>query len=193
MLSRPTTHAGIPPPVLTRIGVCVSQGTRPLPEPAEASEFDAEPSPCRRVAQLRRDDHVVIAGAGPAGLTAAYLLAKDGVRVTVLEADDVVGGIARTVEYRGYRFDIGGHRFFTKIAPVEALWRELLADEFIKVPRLSRIHYQGRYFDYPLKATNALRGLGLWNTLLVLASYIRAHLWPSKVEDTFEQWVTNRF
>ncbi len=168
-------------------------GTRPLPEPAETSDFDAERSPCRTVDQLRADDHVVIAGAGPAGLTAAYLLAKDGVRVTVLEADDVVGGIARTVEYRGYRFDIGGHRFFTKIAPIEALWRELLGDEFIKVPRLSRIHYKGRYFDYPLKATNALRGLGLLNTILVLASYVRAHLWPSKVEETLEQWVSNRF
>ena len=168
-------------------------GTRPLPEPAEASELDVERSTCRRVDQLRPDEHVVIAGAGPAGLTAAYLLAKGGTRVTVLEADDVVGGIARTVEYRGYRFDIGGHRFFTKIAAVEALWRELLGDEFIRVPRLSRIHYRGRYFDYPLKAANALRGLGLVDTLLVLASYVRAQLWPSKVEDTFEQWVSNRF
>src|SRR5688500_7126444 len=150
-------------------------------------------SPKRDVDRLHSGHHVVVIGGGPAGLTAAYLLAKEGVRVTVLEADDVVGGIARTVEYRGYRFDIGGHRFFTKIAPVEALWRELLADELIKLPRLSRIHYQGRYFDYPLKATNALRGLGVLNTLLVLASYARAHLWPSKVEETFEQWVTNRF
>jgi protoporphyrinogen oxidase len=190
MLS-PQRHAH--PPAATRSGDCVRLGTRPLPEPAETSESDAERSPCRKVDQLRPGDHVVIAGAGPAGLTAAYLLAKDGVRVTVLEADGVVGGIARTVEYRGYRFDIGGHRFFTKIAPVEALWRELLGDEFIKVPRLSRIHYEGRYFDYPLKATNALRGLGLLNTLLVLASYLRAHLWPSKPEDTFEQWVSNRF
>jgi protoporphyrinogen oxidase len=142
---------------------------------------------------LRPGDHVVIVGAGPAGLTAAYLLAKEGTRVTALEADDVVGGLARTVEYRGYRFDIGGHRFFTKIPPVEALWRELLGDELIKVPRLSRIHYRGRYFDYPLKAANALRGLGLVDTVLVLLSYIRARLWPSKVEENFEQWVSNRF
>ena len=168
-------------------------GMRPLPEAAEASEFDVERSAGRRVDQLRPGDHVVIAGAGPAGLTAAYLLAKGGTRVTVLEADDVVGGIARTVEYRGYRFDIGGHRFFTKVAPVEALWRELLGDDFIKVPRLSRIHYRGRYFDYPLKAVNALRGLGLIDTVLVLTSYLRAHLWPSKVEETFEQWMCNRF
>ncbi|MGQ0713959.1 MAG: NAD(P)/FAD-dependent oxidoreductase [Gemmatimonadaceae bacterium] len=171
----------------------MTQGIRPLPESAEASEFDAERFVGRRVDQLRSGDHVVIAGAGPAGLTAAYLLAKEGTRVTVLEADDVVGGLARTVEHQGYRFDIGGHRFFTKIAPVQALWRELLGDELIKVPRLSRIHYRGRYFDYPLKAFNALRGLGLINTLLVLASYARAHLWPSKVEENFEQWVCNRF
>jgi protoporphyrinogen oxidase len=110
----------------------------------------------RLVAPVHADDPVVIIGAGPAGLTAAYLLSKEGVPVTVLESDGLVGGIARTVEYQGYRFDIGGHRFFTKIAPVEALWHELLGSEFIRVPRLSRIHYNGRFFDYPLKAGNAL-------------------------------------
>ncbi|MGH7476611.1 MAG: NAD(P)/FAD-dependent oxidoreductase [Longimicrobiales bacterium] len=150
-------------------------------------------SPTHRAAPLRPGDHVVVIGAGPGGLTAAYLLAKDGVRVTVLEADDVVGGISRTVQYRGYRFDIGGHRFFTKIKPVEDLWQELLADQFISVPRLSRIHYQGKFFDYPLKAKNALRGLGLWNAIRMVVSYLWAHLRPSPVEDNLEQWVTNRF
>jgi protoporphyrinogen oxidase len=170
----------------------VRDGSRPLTVSGQASVSGVAVS-SRRVDELRPGDHVVVVGAGPAGLTAAYLLAKDGARVTVLEADDVVGGIARTVEYRGYRFDIGGHRFFTKIPPVEALWRELLGDELIKVSRLSRIHYRGRYFDYPLKAANALRGLGLINTFLVLASYARARLWPSDVEENFEQWVSNRF
>lgn len=150
------------------------------------------PAP-RATAPLLPGDRVVVIGAGPAGLTAAYLLAKQGVSVTVLEGDDIVGGISRTAQYNGYRFDIGGHRFFTKIAPVEALWHEILGSEFISVPRLSRIHYQGRYFDYPLKAGNALGGLGLWNTFRIGFSYLRAQLRPSPVEENFEQWVTNRF
>ncbi len=147
----------------------------------------------RAVDRLQDGDHVVIIGAGPAGLTAAYLLAKDGVRVTVLEGDSEVGGISRTARYKGYRFDIGGHRFFTKITPVEELWHEILGPEFIQVPRLSRIHYGGKYFDYPLKAKNALLGLGLWNSFLCVASYLRWHYKPYPVEDNLEQWVTNRF
>ena len=126
----------------------------------------------RVVAPLLPGQHVVVIGAGPAGLTAAYLLSKAGVRTTVLEADDAVGGISRTAQYKGFRFDIGGHRFFTKIEPVQALWEELLGDEFIYVPRLSRIHYNGRFFDYPLKPANALRGLGPINALRIVLSYV---------------------
>jgi protoporphyrinogen oxidase len=149
--------------------------------------------PVRGVDRLKPGDRIVVIGAGPAGLTAAHLLSKQGYRVTVLEADDIVGGISRTAQYKGYRFDIGGHRFFTKIAPVQALWEELLASEFISVPRMSRIHYGGRYFDYPLKAVNALRGLGLVNAVRIMWSYVQARLYPNPVEENFEQWVTNRF
>jgi protoporphyrinogen oxidase len=152
-----------------------------------------EPPGVRDVDPLRPGDHVVIVGGGPGGLTAAYILAKKGVRVTVLEGTDTVGGISQTAQYNGYRFDIGGHRFFTKIKPVDDLWHEILGDQFISVPRLSRIHYEGRFFDYPLKAFNALGGLGIWKAITIVLSYVRAHLRPSPVEDNLEQWVTNRF
>jgi protoporphyrinogen oxidase len=163
-----------------------------MASPARVSNGGAV-APARHVDRLERGDRVVVIGAGPAGLTAAYLLSKLGYQVTVLEADEVVGGISRTAEYKGYRFDIGGHRFFTKIEPVQALWEELLGSEFISVPRLSRIHYEGKYFDYPLKAGNALSGLGVWNAVRILWSYLDAQLNPTVEEENFEQWVSNRF
>jgi protoporphyrinogen oxidase len=151
------------------------------------------PAPLRKVAPLRPGERVIVIGGGPAGLTAAYLLAKEGVSVTVLEGTDMLGGISRTSQYKGYRFDIGGHRFFTKYEPVEKLWHEILGPEFIQVPRQSRIHYRGKYFDYPLKAGNALSGLGIWQAVMIVQSYLRAKLWPDPVEENFEQWVSNRF
>ena len=148
----------------------------------------------RTVTQITPGDRVVVIGAGPAGLTAAYQLAKQTrTRITVLEADDIVGGISRTAQYKGFRFDIGGHRFFTKIQPVEDLWHEILGPEFISVPRLSRIHYNGKFFDYPLKAGNALSGLGIINAIRIVLSYVKWHYQPYPVEENFEQWVTNRF
>jgi protoporphyrinogen oxidase len=136
----------------------------------------------------------VIIGAGPAGLTAAFELLRHGVPSVVLEADpERVGGISRTAQYKGYRFDIGGHRFFSKNPQVEQLWTEWLGDEMIKVPRLSRILYRGRFFDYPLKASNAFRNLGLIETAHCVLSWVFAQIRPRRPERSFEDWVVNRF
>jgi len=136
---------------------------------------------------------VVIIGAGPAGLTAAYHLVKRNVQPIVIEKSNKVGGMARTEDYKGYRFDIGGHRFFTHLEQVEKLWQEVLGEEFIKVARLSRIYYQGRYFNYPLNIFNTLSNLGIVESALILLSYLRAKGRPSSEEKTFEDWVINRF
>lgn len=135
----------------------------------------------------------VIIGGGPAGLTAAYQLVKLGHKPIVLEKDAVLGGIARTEEYKGYRFDMGGHRFFTKVKEVDEMWHEVLKTDFLLRPRLSRIFYKGKYFAYPLKPGNALKQLGLWESAAIMFSYVRWNLFPYREEDTFEQWVTNRF
>jgi protoporphyrinogen oxidase len=137
---------------------------------------------------------IVIIGAGPAGLTAAYELVKRDMRSTVLESDDIVGGISRTVERDGYRFDIGGHRFFTKVEPVEQLWHEILPDdEFLLRPRMSRVFYDGKYFDYPLKAGNVLRNVGILEAVLCVLSYLWARIRPPKDQTNLEGWVAARF
>jgi protoporphyrinogen oxidase len=141
---------------------------------------------------MERD--VVVIGAGPAGLTASYLLAKAGRRVTVLEADPVhVGGIARTVSRDGFKFDVGPHRFFSKSPEVEALWDELLPGEMLQIARRTRIHYRGRYFSYPLDATEALRRMGMRESALAGLSYLRAQAFPVRNPRSFEDWVSNAF
>jgi protoporphyrinogen oxidase len=141
-----------------------------------------------------KNTSVAIIGAGPAGLTAAYLLSKQGIGVTVIEADPaLVGGIARTAKYKGYHFDIGGHRFFSKSKEVEDLWTELLPNDMLDRPRSSRIFYRGRFFSYPLKAVEALLKLGVWESMLCVLSYVKARVFPIKDPKNFEDWVSNQF
>jgi protoporphyrinogen oxidase len=142
---------------------------------------------------MSESKHVAIIGAGPAGLTAAYVLSQQNVPATVVEADSVVGGIARTVNYHGFLFDIGGHRFFTKWDRVERLWHEVLGDQFLERPRLSRIYYRKRFFFYPLRPKDALLGLGPVETVRILGSYMWAQCRPKGHEVNLEQWVTRRF
>ncbi len=132
-------------------------------------------------------------GAGPAGLTAAYVLARRGRPGVVFEADGVVGGLARTVVHDGYRFDLGGHRFFTKLVPVQRLWEELLGEDFLVRPRLSRIYYDGKFLVYPLEARDIVSRLGVLESARCTASYVASRRRAAAVPETFEDWVTARF
>jgi len=137
---------------------------------------------------------VAIIGAGPAGLTAGYLLTKQGKSVAIIEKDETyVGGISRTVEHEGYRFDIGGHRFFSKSQAVVDLWNEILPDDFIQRPRMSRIYYEGKFYSYPLRAFEALGNLGILRSTACMLSYLRYKLFPIKNVKSFEDWTTNQF
>ncbi len=137
---------------------------------------------------------VVIIGAGPSGLTAAYELCKLGVKSVVLEKDEIVGGISRTVNHRGYLFDIGGHRFFTKVKAVEDLWKEILEEKkFLDRKRLSRIYYKKKFFHYPLQPVNALFGMGIYNSFRTFISYTKTQIFPIKPEVSFEDWICNKF
>jgi protoporphyrinogen oxidase len=145
------------------------------------------------VSGLERSETVVLGG-GPAGLTAAYVLARRGEPATVYEADDVVGGIARTVVHGDFRFDLGGHRFFTKIGQVQQLWDEMLGDDMLVRPRLSRIYYHGKYLAYPLQTRDVVARLGIGEAVLCSLSYFRAQLdkhWQTM--DSFEDWVVANF
>ena len=146
-----------------------------------------------RYAKPENGGGIAILGAGPAGLTAAYTLASRGLPGAVFEADGVVGGIAKTVKFDGYRFDLGGHRFFTKLQPVQRLWEEVLGPEFLKRPRLSRIYYKGKYFSYPIVAKDIVGRLGLVEATRCALSYMRAARHRDIEAETFEEWVTARF
>jgi protoporphyrinogen oxidase len=134
-----------------------------------------------------------ILGAGPAGLTAAHVLGLRNARGAVFEADGIVGGIAKTVEFNGYRFDLGGHRFFTKLKPIERLWTQILGEEMLRRPRLSRIYYDGKFFSYPLKARDVVGRLGVIESARCAFSYLWAMRHTGKQAETFEEWVTMRF
>src|SRR5437016_12728515 len=137
---------------------------------------------------------VAIIGAGPAGLTAAYLLSKNRVDVTVLEADPIyVGGISRTSTYKGFHFDIGGHRFFSKSKAVEDLWTEILPNDMLQRPRSSKIYYDGKFFTYPLKPFEALIKLGIVRSTICVLSWLKARLFPVRHPRNFEDWVSNQF
>jgi protoporphyrinogen oxidase len=146
------------------------------------------------MAVSKSERKIVIIGAGPAGLTASYLLSKAGLSVTVLETDPkYVGGISKTVNYKGFLFDIGGHRFYSKSTQVEDLWTELLPDDMLVRPRSSRICYGGKFFSYPLKPLEAFLKLGPFQSVACLCSYLWAKIFPTPHPDNFEDWVTNEF
>lgn len=141
---------------------------------------------------MERSD-IIIFGAGPAGLAAATRLLAKGKSVIIFEKEPLVGGISKTLEYKGNRFDLGGHRFFTKAKEVNDLWNGTLGNDFIVRPRLSRIYYRNRFFDYPVRIQNVLRNLGLIESARISLDYLHTKIFPHKEERTFEQWVSNRF
>jgi protoporphyrinogen oxidase len=143
--------------------------------------------------EITAENPVVVLGGGPAGLTAGYLLAKQGKAVIVLESSDMVGGIARTEVRDGYRFDLGGHRFFTKVKEVDDLWHEIMKDEFLKRPRKSRIYWNDKFLEYPLEGMDVIRKLGPVELVRCGLSYLWAAVKPKGREESFEDWVSNRF
>src|SRR6266511_4413983 len=190
----------------TRDGLMGDRGRSRMERPGGSLERDLR----GRVAEVKPDEPrpgavehqdesergsigTAILGAGPAGLTAAQVFARRGRAAAVFEADGTVGGIAKTVEFNGYRFDLGGHRFFTKLEPIERLWEEMLGDDFLTRRRLSRIYYKGKYFSYPITAKDVVGRLGLFESTLCALSYLWASRHRNTEAETFEEWVTSKF
>jgi protoporphyrinogen oxidase len=147
-------------------------------------------------ADITPEHPVVVLGGGPAGLTAGYQLAKAGKAVIVLESSDQVGGIARTTVRDGFRFDLGGHRFFTKVKEVDDLWHEIMEGapgDFLQRPRQSRIYWNDKFLEYPLDGMDVIKKLGPIELARCGISYLYAAVKPKGREDTFEDWVSNRF
>ncbi len=162
--------------------------------PMDGARAAATPAPSTPAhPEINAEHPVLVLGGGPAGLTAGYLLAKKGQPVIVLESTDQVGGIARTEVRDGYRFDLGGHRFFTKVKEVDDLWHEIMKEEFLRRPRQSRIYWRRKFLDYPLQGMDVIKKLGPVELTRCGLSYLWAAIKPKGREDTFEQWVTNRF
>jgi protoporphyrinogen oxidase/predicted dehydrogenase len=188
-VDRSLADGGIPVPVEGGGLDPLTESLQAQIQPFKATEADgANPSPTPGESL-----GTAILGGGPAGLTAAYILGRRGRPGVVFEADGTVGGIAKTIEFNGFRFDLGGHRFFTKLQPVEKLWEEMLGDEFLTRPRLSRIYYNGKYFDYPITAKDVVKRLGLWESTRCALSYLWASRHRNDEAHTFEEWVTTRF
>jgi len=138
-------------------------------------------------------ERTIIIGGGPAGLTAAYRLSEEGFAPVVLEMRDTLGGLACTENYKGFYFDMGGHRFFSKDNEVIKIWKDVLKDDFLVQARLSRIYYKNKFLNYPLKPLNALIGIGPLAAIIVVASYLKWRLFPYRTEENLTRWVTNRF
>lgn len=136
---------------------------------------------------------VIILGAGPAGLSAGLELAKKGYNPVIIDKDSQVGGMSKTLEYKGHRFDLGPHRFFTKSDEINKLWNDTLGDDFIEVERLTRIYYKQKFFFYPVKLFDVIKTIGFFQSSLIGLSYFKQKLFPYKNEETFEKWVINRF
>src|SRR3989338_3883216 len=138
-------------------------------------------------------DKVIIIGAGPSGLAAGYCLAGKDIKPLIIEKDSQVGGLSKTIKYKGYRFDIGGHRFFTDLEEVGAFWGEILEDKLIKKTRSSRIYYKNRFFNYPLSPANTIRNVGILNALAIAASYLKSQYSRNKEIVTFEDYIIKHF